>query len=94
MKGIWFAAKQILTCRLLNLNKKLFILAYASTLILIACSNEAQKSGTPALFSSKAEAEAEAKNFNCTGAHKMGEKWMPCMSHQSHEKHHKHGDHD
>ncbi len=34
-----------------------------------------------ALFATKAEAEAAAKNFNCTGAHKMGNRWMPCATH-------------
>ena len=29
----------------------------------------------------QAEAEAAAKQFNCKGAHKMGEMWMPCASH-------------
>ncbi|MEA5443429.1 hypothetical protein VB739_12760 [Cyanobium gracile UHCC 0281] len=34
-----------------------------------------------AVFATKAEAEAAAKHFNCTGAHKMGHQWMPCASH-------------
>jgi hypothetical protein len=34
-----------------------------------------------AMFATKAEAEAAAKHFNCTGAHKMGNQWMPCASH-------------
>ncbi|MEA5389922.1 hypothetical protein VB738_01485 [Cyanobium gracile UHCC 0139] len=34
-----------------------------------------------AVFATKAEAEAAAKHFNCTGAHKMGNQWMPCSSH-------------
>ena len=36
---------------------------------------------TKAMFATKAEAEAAAKHFNCKGAHKMGEMWMPCASH-------------
>ena len=47
----------------------------------------------PALFETKAEAEKASKNFNCTGAHKMGEKWMPCNSHKSHQDNKKHGEH-
>jgi hypothetical protein len=34
-----------------------------------------------AVFATKAEAEAATKNFNCTGAHRMGTQWMPCASH-------------
>ena len=52
----------------------------------MGCSSNSQKSGTPALFETKLEAETAAKNFNCTGAHKMGEKWMPCKSHEAQEE--------
>ena len=31
-------------------------------------------------FKDKKEAEAMAKMFNCKGAHKMGDFWMPCNS--------------
>ena len=48
---------------------------------------ESKKTSTPAIFNTKAEAEKAAKNFNCTGAHQMGDKWMPCKSHQAHEGH-------
>lgn len=34
-----------------------------------------------AVFATKAEAEAAAKHFNCTGAHRMGNQWMPCATH-------------
>jgi hypothetical protein len=37
--------------------------------------------GQQAIFTTKAEAEAAAKAFHCKGAHKMGNKWMPCDSH-------------
>ena len=30
------------------------------------------------MFSNKSEAKAAAKDFGCTGAHKMGDFWMPC----------------
>ena len=33
------------------------------------------------LFKTRAEAENMAKTINCSGAHKMGDKWMPCNSH-------------
>ena len=37
--------------------------------------------GVPALYATKAEAEKAAKHFHCTGAHAMGDKWMPCAKH-------------
>ena len=52
---------------------------------LIGCSDNSQEGGIQSLFSTKAEAEKAAKDLNCTGAHKMGEKWMPCKSHDVHE---------
>ena len=52
---------------------------------LLGCSSNTETNGTPALFSTKAEAEKAAKDFKCTGAHRMGEKWMPCKSHTAHE---------
>ena len=66
---------------------------------LMGCSGNSHTSGTPALFETKAEAKKAAKDFNCTGAHKMGDKWMPCKSqadheekgtHESHTGHHHH----
>ena len=60
------------------------------------CSTNSESSSTRVLFDTKEEATKAAKNFNCTGAHKMGNKWMPCKSHDAHEegsKHEKHGGH-
>ncbi len=38
--------------------------------------------GVPALYPTQTEAEKAAKlHFNCTGAHKMGNHWMPCAKH-------------
>ena len=38
--------------------------------------------GVPALYPTQADAEKAAKlHFNCTGAHKMGDQWMPCAKH-------------
>lgn len=38
--------------------------------------------GVPALYATQAEAEKAARlHFNCTGAHKMGNQWMPCAKH-------------
>ena len=47
----------------------------------LAAPDSAAQGGTKAMFATKAEAEAAAKQFNCKGAHKMGEMWMPCASH-------------
>ena len=41
-------------------------------------SNSKQRS---ILFKTRAEAENMAKTIGCNGAHKMGDKWMPCNSH-------------
>ena len=67
-----------------NLKPILLTLVLPFSLYLIGCSDNSQKSGIQSLFSTKAEAEKAAKDFNCTGAHKMGEKWMPCKSHDVH----------
>ncbi len=65
--------------------------------LLMGCSSESEKNKMPALFDTKTEAEEAAANFNCTGAHQMGDKWMPCKSHKAHEERHKkdggHGHH-
>ena len=47
----------------------------------VACAQHSQPGSTPELYATKAEAEAAAKQFNCTGAHAMGDKWMPCDHH-------------
>ncbi len=48
----------------------------------------APASGVPALYPSKAEAEQAAKeHFHCTGAHPMGDRWMPCASHSDASSH-------
>ncbi|MDC3027484.1 hypothetical protein OA185_00585 [bacterium] len=33
------------------------------------------------LFNTKQEAEEAASKYRCVGAHKMGNKWMPCKMH-------------
>ena len=33
------------------------------------------------LFNTKKEAEEAASKYGCVGAHKMGNKWMPCKMH-------------
>ena len=56
----------------------------------LGCSNKSNEEQLkmPALFDSRVEAEKAAKRFNCTGAHKMGNKWMPCSTHEAHESSH------
>ena len=43
--------------------------------------SESNSSKRIMLFKTKSEAENMAKFLNCKGAHKMGDKWMPCNSH-------------
>ena len=77
-------------------SKSIFsILVISLAFSLIGCSNSEPRS-TRALFETRAEAEKAAKDFNCTGAHKMGDQWMPCKNHEVHgvgNKHEKHGGH-
>ena len=82
-----------------NLKLILSTVFISTPFFIIGCSTNPDTSVTPALFKTKVEAEKAAKNFNCTGAHKMGNKWMPCESHetnyeegkyQSHTGHHHH----
>ena len=47
----------------------------------MAAPDPSGQGGTKAMFATKAEAEAAAKQFHCQGAHKMGTMWMPCASH-------------
>ena len=60
----------------------------------MGCSDNVQTNRIPGLFETKAEAEKAAKNFNCTGAHKMGNKWMPCKNHSDDEETEKHDSHN
>ena len=45
-----------------------------------------QAIGMKGLFHTKAAAEKAAKKFGCSGAHKMGKKWMPCSMHEVHDQ--------
>ena len=47
----------------------------------VAAPDPSGQAGTKAMFATKAEAEAAAKQFHCQGAHKMGTLWMPCANH-------------
>ncbi len=63
----------------------LLSLTLTSASLLMSCGKDAKNNPTPSLFNTKAEAEAAANDFKCTGAHKMGDKWMPCAKHGNHE---------
>ena len=54
----------------------------------LGCTSKVEETKTPALFETRKEAEKAAQNFNCTGAHKMGDTWMPCETHEAHESSH------
>ena len=72
------------------------VLVMTISFLIMGCSTNSESSSTKALFDTREEAAKAAKNFNCTGAHKMGNKWMPCKSHDAHEegeKHEKHSGH-
>ena len=65
--------------------KKAFIFSqFILITFLLGCTSKVEEK-TPALFDTRREALKAAKSFNCTGAHKMGNKWMPCKSHEFHE---------
>ena len=80
-----------------NLKPIVSVLVMTISFSIMGCSTNSESSSTRALFDTREEAAKAAKNFNCTGAHKMGNKWMPCKSHDAHEegeKHEKHSGHN
>ncbi len=82
--------------KMINLSSIFSIIVIFTSFFVMGCSDNSHTYRTPALFETKAEAEKATKDFNCTGAHKMGNKWMPCKSHADHEdteKHDSHNDH-
>ena len=50
---------------------------------LTGAAQQAPTRGVSAQYATKADAEKAAKFFHCTGAHQMGDKWMPCDKHGS-----------
>ena len=61
---------------------QLFSLIAITTGIQLIGAAQANTGGVPAMYATKAQAEAAAKkHFNCTGAHPMGNQWMPCATH-------------
>lgn len=62
--------------------RRLSLIAFAVTATLLGAAADANPAGVPALYATKAEAEEAARaHFNCTGAHPMGQQWMPCGKH-------------
>ncbi len=62
--------------------RQLFGVIAIATGIQLVGAAQANTGGVPAMYATKAEAEAAAKkHFNCTGAHQMGNQWMPCATH-------------
>jgi hypothetical protein len=65
-----------------QLRQRLSVIWIATGFQLLGAVALANPNGIPALYDTKAEAEAAAKkHFNCTGAHQMGNQWMPCDKH-------------
>ena len=60
---------------------------------IMGCSTNLESKSTRALFDTKEEAAKASKEFNCTGAHQMGDKWMSCKSHDAPAEIEKHGGH-
>ena len=65
--------------------KKVFLLVGSVLMITAGCSiggdpNKYQPK--KAMFKTQAEAEVAAPEFDCTGAHQMGEMWMVCEKHE------------
>ncbi len=69
---------------MVTLNSILLIML--ASVSLISCAKGSKENRIPMLYNSQSEAEKASVHFNCTGAHKMGDKWMPCKIHKVHEK--------
>ena len=67
---------------LCSLQRRLSLIAIAAAAPLCGAAVDASPAGVPAVYATKAEAEEAArKHFHCTGAHPMGQQWMPCQKH-------------
>ena len=55
-------------------------------LLLLGCGNDSNEEAEKALFKTRTEAVNAAPRFNCQGAHKMGDLWMPCEKHSKFEQ--------
>ena len=62
--------------------------AVSAASVMVVASVSAKDHGAQpkqAMFKTKAEAEAAAPDFGCTGAHPMGDMWMVCEQHNHHK---------
>jgi len=57
---------------------RLLVAIGPAVLPLLGGSALANPTAVPATYATKAEAEAAASKLGCTGAHPMGNQWMPC----------------
>ena len=66
--------------------RKIFLLIpfSLSLLLSLSCSKKPveKEMKMPGLYETKEQAEKEAYKFSCEGAHRMGDKWMPCSMHK------------
>ena len=90
LKNYWELANPVISKKSIQLKLSFLVPLICTSSLLVGCSTQSQEAGTPALFDTKKEAKAAAKDFNCTGAHRMGDKWMPCRKHKDHDHHNNH----
>ena len=76
----------IIILRLLNPCSPGKVLKLGIAIILTGLMIPDQAFAMKGLFHTKAAAEKAAKKFGCSGAHKMGRKWMPCSMHEVHDQ--------
>ena len=69
------------------MKRLLFVALAAAAHPSVACAQHSNSGAVPALYTTKAEAEKAAAKFNCTGAHPMGDQWMPCATHPQTKPH-------
>ena len=71
--------------------RELAVLSALITLVAgAALAGDSSTKPKQAMFKTRAEAEAAAPGFGCSGAHQMGEMWMVCDNHGSVEGSSKH----
>ena len=69
------------------MKRLLFVVLAATALPSVASGQQANSGAVPALYATRAEAEQAAARFHCTGAHQMGDQWMPCAAHSETKTH-------
>ena len=76
----------IIILRLANPCSPRKVLKLGIAIILTGLMIPDQATAMKGLFHTKAAAEKAAKKFGCSGAHKMGRKWMPCSMHEVYDQ--------